>query len=829
MNTARPPYPALLDENTRLHAQVVALQAQLTHATHNSTLAAYLDTISDVVFVYDTAGCLIHFNRQAEILSKRDLAPYLGQTAGFSVWLTAYDEDGHILAGERLPIARAQRGLYDTDIPVTIVHIDGRRFAMRLSTVKLHMADTNTSGYVLTLRDVSAERAAQKQAEAERARLEAVLDTAPVGISIADSNLRILFANHHANHLFHDDITDTTPHERDTRRTCIRFDEAGQPLKRADTPAGRVASGESSPPPMTYRQVYNDGSHRDIQTAACRVEQTGDIVVTWQDVTELHTVLHNAQTHARQQHALADVAMAVHAAADTQTILHLALTRLLTTMNAAGGAIYLYDAAQERLTLATPNLPAAHRHPTHFALADIPATRTVFEQGLPMYIPVTQASPTQQQKLQTMGFSGGYVIPLQTGDDRLGVAFLEYTDPTYRPHPSDMEFITTMAAHCALALSRHLRFHQVATERAQLETLLDIAPVGITVWDATGHVVRMNPEAVAHTAGQTPNIGSEASALSFTIEQADGQPLVREQTPLVRALHGEEVAPELFRVKYGDGRLREFISMARRAPDGQSVIGISQDVTTLQHALRENGRAQAEIALLKEADALKSRFIAVVSHELRTPLTGILGFAELLALRELPPTLVKEYGGKIVLSAERLRQLLDEYLDVQRLEAGAETFSFAAVALETVVRGAVTLAPPGHTLELDCATLPPVWGDAAKLQRVIENLVSNAVKYSPSSAPITLTLRQTGATVEVRVTDRGWGIPVEDQPHIFEKFYRAKAGIAAQSRSGTGLGLSISREIVMRHGGQIGFESSEGIGTSFWVRLPVAPEKTRET
>ena len=159
--------------------------------------------------------------------------------------------------------------------------------------------------------------------------------------------------------------------------------------------------------------------------------------------------------------------------------------------------------------------------------------------------------------------------------------------------------------------------------------------------------------------------------------------------------------------------------------------------------------------------------------------------------------------------------MIDEYLDLQRLEASAEKFIFEAVDIVAMLRDATALINTrGHPIILHLPRALYIQADLAKLRRVIENLVGNAIKYSPPDAPIRINLRKHADHIELRVRDRGVGIPPEAQPHIFQSYFRANT-----DTPGTGLGLAISKEIVERHGGSVGFET-EKPGTTFWVRLP---------
>jgi signal transduction histidine kinase/CHASE3 domain sensor protein len=226
----------------------------------------------------------------------------------------------------------------------------------------------------------------------------------------------------------------------------------------------------------------------------------------------------------------------------------------------------------------------------------------------------------------------------------------------------------------------------------------------------------------------------------------------------------------------------------------------------------------------REGERLKSDLMATVSHELRTPLASVLGYAELLRTRNLDPATRDEILGTVHREAKRLSALIDDFLDLQtieqdRLVLAREPFTVQQLLLEQVRIFAGQ--SEAHRVELVPARGDVVaHGDRARIAQVVANLLSNAIKYSPAGGDVRVEAQPAGDEVLVSVTDQGVGIPAAEQPHVFEKFFRVQR--ADLRIGGTGLGLALAHEIVVAHGGRMGFESVEHQGSRFWFALPSA-------
>jgi PAS domain S-box-containing protein len=231
-----------------------------------------------------------------------------------------------------------------------------------------------------------------------------------------------------------------------------------------------------------------------------------------------------------------------------------------------------------------------------------------------------------------------------------------------------------------------------------------------------------------------------------------------------------------------------------------------------------------EITAEREAARLKSELVATVSHELRTPLTGVLGFAELLQ-GDLDDDTRRRYARTIHQEAQRLTALVDDFLDLQKMESGRFTLARDSFELADLIRSQVDLFSAqsgGHRLEFvapdEALTLI---GDRNRIGQVIANLLSNAIKYSPGGGAVTITAAAGEGCVRVCVRDNGVGIPAAQQAQVFTRFFRVDSS-DTRAIGGTGLGLALCDDIVAAHDGRIGFDSTEDVGSTFWFELPSA-------
>ncbi len=271
--------------------------------------------------------------------------------------------------------------------------------------------------------------------------------------------------------------------------------------------------------------------------------------------------------------------------------------------------------------------------------------------------------------------------------------------------------------------------------------------------------------------------------------------------------------------RFASGELSVRLEQGGPGEVGELTEGFNQMAERLESARAE---LEEQNAQLRESERLKSDLVNTVSHELRTPLSGVLGFTKLLLSRDFDSETRRHYLGIVDAQARRLSELIDDFLDVRRIEEGRFERAQELLDMGALLREEAQLYSAQSSKHRLALTLPkeplPVMGSPDRLRQVIGNLLSNAIKYSPQGGIVELRAETTNGTVRVEVRDEGIGIPAPQQAQIFTKFFRGDA--AASGIPGTGLGLAVSRDIVESHGGRIGFTSAEGEGATFFVELP---------
>jgi PAS domain S-box-containing protein len=331
---------------------------------------------------------------------------------------------------------------------------------------------------------------------------------------------------------------------------------------------------------------------------------------------------------------------------------------------------------------------------------------------------------------------------------------------------------------------------------------------------------------------------SNDSAFAFPREETEGRMALdfvhpEDQGMILEALErgfaNDEIMKVRFRGLHTDGRWVMIESRGRTLRDAQGkptgAVIISRDVSESVEAEQALQLAKTEAV---QANVAKSEFMSRMSHELRTPLNSVLGFAQILQMEMESPSEL-EMIGYIVKSGGYLLELINEVLDISRVESGTIGVSLELVALDALVAECLAMvsrdaAVAGVEIIDECEAVGPVRGDPKHLTQVLVNLLSNAIKYNHPGGTVTLTCDEYAGRVRLRVADTGAGVAPELHERLFAPFDR----LDAESRGieGTGLGLALSKGLMESIGGSLGVESEPGVGSTFWIELPLATTST---
>ena len=337
---------------------------------------------------------------------------------------------------------------------------------------------------------------------------------------------------------------------------------------------------------------------------------------------------------------------------------------------------------------------------------------------------------------------------------------------------------------------------QVENERNKLDTLFLHMTDGVVAFSREGGVSHSNPAAA--------RMLRQAIGPDTTYEQLFGDIAPLDQVLAVPDhLEGERQVRDSF--------LQLLLAPFDRGQPGGGALVVLHDVTQQ-----------------RKDEAMRREFVANVSHELRTPLTNIHSYAETLQdnVGELPPEMENKFLGVILNESERMVHIVQDLLTLSRFDSNRDELKLSRFSFETVVRdlyNAVYMEAQrhSHTLELDMEPgLPEIVADRERVVQVMMNIVSNSIKYTPDGGHIDIVAGRKGGRVWLVVNDDGIGIPEEDRPRIFERFYRVDKARSRQS-GGTGLGLSIAKEIVDRHGGRLSLLDKRGPGLAVKLELRI--------
>ncbi len=397
-------------------------------------------------------------------------------------------------------------------------------------------------------------------------------------------------------------------------------------------------------------------------------------------------------------------------------------------------------------------------------------------------------------------FLSGWLAEWLAGAAARRAAFLEaaargQTPEAYQDrHPPELESLSRAASRAAEALAR------LAGERARFETLIEASSDGIVAVDSAEQVAFLNA-AASRLFGADRDAATGRTLLEL-VRDHDIRDLVREALSL-----------------------RE--QRQRVAPLGPSQRWLQMTVVPLEAQDEWAGLVVfTDVTEVRRLERVRRDFVSNVSHELRTPLAGIRAASETLAEGAIDdPEAAREFVGHIQSEADRLSQLVDELLELSRIESGEAPLHLEQTPVVQMLEGlagrmGALASRAGLRIEVDAPADLAVRADRERLGQALANLVHNAVRFTPAGGVIRLSARGDDGHVIIEVADTGAGIREEDLPRIFERFYKADRGRASP---GTGLGLAIVKHIAFAHGGTVSVASKPGQGSTFTLHLPASP------
>ena len=524
---------------------------------------------------------------------------------------------------------------------------------------------------------------------------------------------------------------------------------------------------------------------------------------------------------------LCEASLRINESLDFETVLQVALDAARSLTDARYGVITLLDSnGQTKNFLASGLTPEEADQlwnlPEGVKLLEILETvreplrvrdfrSHVRSLGLPEFRPPMQAGPD-------MSF---LAVKIRHGDESVGNFFLAEKYDGAGFTQEDEEVLAMFAAQTALVITNARTLRDERRARADLETLIEMSPVGVVVFDVvTGEPVSFNREAARIMACLLdPDQAPEELLRVVTVSRGDGREFSLSELSMAPALsEGETLHAEEVTVHIPDGRsvttLMNATPIRSAAGEVESLVITVQDLTPLE-----------------EMERMRAEFLGIVSHELRVPLSSIKGSATTLSTSgsSLDPAELDLFFQIIEQQADHMSDLISDLLDMARIDSGELLVypepSDAAVLVDQA-RNTFLSGGGRDNIQIDIEPdLPPVMADPRRIAQVLGNLLSNAARNSPQFSPIRVTAAGEGAYIALSVADSGQGLPAALLPQLFRKFARIDGDERAGGFSGSGLGLAICKGIVEAHGGRIRAESEgPGQGASFTFTIPAVSD-----
>jgi two-component system NtrC family sensor kinase len=505
--------------------------------------------------------------------------------------------------------------------------------------------------------------------------------------------------------------------------------------------------------------------------------------------TRRHTTTLNRQV--TELESLARLGRSVTSSLDIDNVLTSVVDAAVQLTGAEEGSILLLDETSGDLYVrAARNFNEEFVRTFRLPIQDTLAG-SVLRSGQPVRL---DESTPQKIKTSYLVHSLLYV-PLQRNGQVFGVLGVDNRTKRLTFQDQHVHLLSAMAEYAVIALENARLFTNVNDERSKLQTILTHIQDGVIVIDPAQNLILVNG-----MARQFFDQTDEAALEGKPFQEIFPQPELAELLGLTR-----KNAPNVVEINLMDGR----VLAAGCAPIPNVGVAI-----TLH-----------DITYLKKLDRIKSEFVSTVSHDLRSPLTAVLGYVELIERAGPVNDLQKEFVRRVQGSVHNITHLVDDLVNLGRVEAGMDTRN-ENLQIDRIIRYSadgfkkqITDKDQKLVLELP-ENLPPILGHPVQIRQAVDHLLENAVHYTRMGGTITINACTEENQIIVRFEDTGIGINAQDIPYIFDKFYRASN--ASAEAAGTGLGLAIVRSVVDNHQGRIWVDSHLGQGSTFSIVLPVA-------
>ncbi|MBI3181909.1 MAG: PAS domain-containing protein [Myxococcales bacterium] len=656
------------------------------------------------------------------------------------------------------------------------------------------------------------ERQLSKVAKERELQLRATLESMAEAVLVADSELRVVDFNSAAAELL-SRLSGEQPVRpfSEVSQLVPLVSREGSPIASEEHPAVTASRGKVVRS-FLARSRGAGGEERILEISAAPLggpspAPTGAVMV-FRDVTQLEW--------ARSTDTVARIATAVATARSTPELVRAVLTDGAAALHARVAFLCTLEPKRSELRLeGQQGLPAdvvekLRRFPLEaplIAAAAVRIGRIQIDQD-----PAHSEYEMTRELAGRLGSKLVVAVPLFFQGQPRGVLVYHVVEERRLLVGPELEALRIIGDVIAVGLENARLYDQAQEERQRLKAIFDASPEGIILFEAgTGRIFLAN-EAAARLVGQPLDAEAPMAAhpQKYGLFRPEGTTYPAQELPSSRALRGEVVVGEEVLMRTPGGDVPVLVNAAPVRDEGGVVTGA---VALFQ-----------DISRAKELEREREAFLHAVSHDLRTPLTIILAQAQMAVGPLATPERVEKAAGAISRAGRRMNALIQDLLVSAAIESGQVGLALAKVDLASFIAGLKERLTGAMEVErvrlVSPAGLPNVVADPDRLERILLNLLGNALKYGAPGTEVTVTLSQEGQELWTSITDRGPGIPPEELPRLFSRYYRAKG--ARERKEGLGLGLYIAKGLVEAQGGRVRVESRLGEGSTFSFSMPSA-------